>query len=67
MREHFGDDVVVVAPDAGRVKVAERYSQHLGCDLALIHKTRRAAPTTRSRLATSSVRSRVATASSSTT
>src|SRR5579863_7614041 len=40
MRENFGDDVVVVAPDAGRVKVAERYSQHLGCDLALIHKTR---------------------------
>ena len=40
MREHLGDDVVVVAPDAGRVKVAERYSQHLGCDLALIHKTR---------------------------
>ena len=40
MREHFGGDVVVVAPDAGRVKVAERYSQHLGCDLALIHKTR---------------------------
>ena len=40
MRENFGDDVVVVAPDAGRVKVAERYSQHLGFDLALIHKTR---------------------------
>jgi ribose-phosphate pyrophosphokinase len=33
-------DLVVVAPDAGRVKVAERYSQHLGCDLALVHKTR---------------------------
>jgi ribose-phosphate pyrophosphokinase len=33
-------DLVVVAPDAGRVKVAERYSQHVGCDLALIHKTR---------------------------
>jgi ribose-phosphate pyrophosphokinase len=33
-------DVVVVAPDAGRVKVAERYSQHLGSDLALVHKTR---------------------------
>ena len=32
--------LVVVAPDAGRVKVAERYSQHLGCDLALVHKTR---------------------------
>ena len=40
MRDNFGGDVVVVAPDAGRVKVAERYSQHLGCDLALIHKTR---------------------------
>jgi len=32
--------MVVVAPDAGRVKVAERYAQHLGCDLALVHKTR---------------------------
>jgi ribose-phosphate pyrophosphokinase len=40
MKEHFGDDVVVVAPDAGRVKVAERYSQHLGSDLALVYKTR---------------------------
>src|SRR5581483_11643291 len=35
-----GEDVMVVAPDAGRVKVAERYSQHLGSDLALVHKTR---------------------------
>ena len=34
-------ELVVVAPDAGRVKVAERYAQHLGCDLALVHKTRR--------------------------
>jgi ribose-phosphate pyrophosphokinase len=33
-------NLMVVAPDAGRVKVAERYSQHLGCDLALVHKTR---------------------------
>lgn len=33
-------EIVVVAPDAGRVKVAERYSQHLGADLALVHKTR---------------------------
>jgi ribose-phosphate pyrophosphokinase len=40
MKEHLGGDVVVVAPDAGRVKVAERYSQHLGVDLALVHKTR---------------------------
>jgi ribose-phosphate pyrophosphokinase len=40
LRDHLHDDVVVVAPDAGRVKVAERFSQHLGCDLALVHKTR---------------------------
>ncbi|HEY3940880.1 MAG TPA: ribose-phosphate diphosphokinase [Acidimicrobiales bacterium] len=40
LRERVGDGVVVVAPDAGRVKVAERYSQHLGCELALVHKTR---------------------------
>jgi ribose-phosphate pyrophosphokinase len=33
-------NLMVVAPDAGRVKVAERYSQHLGSDLALVHKTR---------------------------
>ncbi len=40
LRENVGSDIVVVAPDAGRVKVAERYAQHLGCDLALVHKTR---------------------------
>ena len=40
LRENVSSDIVVVAPDAGRVKVAERYSQHLGCDLALVHKTR---------------------------
>jgi ribose-phosphate pyrophosphokinase len=40
LRQRVGPDVVVVAPDAGRVKVAERYSQHLGCELALVHKTR---------------------------
>ncbi len=40
LREHVKGDLMVVAPDAGRVKVAERYSQHLGADLALVHKTR---------------------------
>jgi ribose-phosphate pyrophosphokinase len=38
LRRECGDDMVVVAPDAGRVKVAERYSQHLGADLAFVHK-----------------------------
>jgi ribose-phosphate pyrophosphokinase len=33
-------DLVVVAPDAGRVRVADRFGQHLGADLALVHKRR---------------------------
>ncbi|MHB8439391.1 MAG: ribose-phosphate diphosphokinase [Acidimicrobiales bacterium] len=33
-------NLVVVAPDAGRVKVAERFSQHLNADLAFVHKRR---------------------------
>ena len=36
----LGDDLVVVSPDAGRVKVAERFSQHLTADLAVVHKRR---------------------------
>ena len=40
LRRQGTDDLVVVAPDAGRVKVAERYSQNLGADLALVHKRR---------------------------
>jgi ribose-phosphate pyrophosphokinase len=31
---------VIVSPDAGRVKVAARYAQYLGADLAFVHKTR---------------------------
>jgi ribose-phosphate pyrophosphokinase len=33
-----GGDIVVVSPDAGRVKVAERYSTALRADLAFVHK-----------------------------
>ncbi|MCL4434801.1 MAG: ribose-phosphate diphosphokinase [Actinobacteria bacterium] len=40
LRRLDGDGLVVVAPDAGRVKVAERYGQHLGADLAVVHKRR---------------------------
>jgi ribose-phosphate pyrophosphokinase len=36
----LGDDLVVVSPDAGRVKVAERYAQGLHADLAIVHKRR---------------------------
>jgi len=40
IKEHFGKDVVFVAPDAGRVKLTERYSSSMGADMAIIHKTR---------------------------
>ena len=43
IRDHCDPGVVVVAPDAGRVKVAERFAQHLGdldADLAFINKRR---------------------------
>jgi ribose-phosphate pyrophosphokinase len=40
LRDNGPGDFVVIAPDAGRVKVAERYSQLLETDLALVHKRR---------------------------
>jgi ribose-phosphate pyrophosphokinase len=33
-------DPVIVSPDAGRIKVAERTSQHLSADLAFVYKRR---------------------------
>ena len=33
-------DLTIVSPDAGRVKVAERYAIQLGADLAIVHKRR---------------------------
>jgi ribose-phosphate pyrophosphokinase len=36
----LGDDLVIVSPDAGRVKVAERYANVLHADLAIVHKRR---------------------------
>ena len=41
VEERWGDsDLVVVSPDAGRVRVAERWTDRLGCGLAIIHKRR---------------------------
>ena len=40
LRAQGGDDLVIVSPDAGRIKVAERYAQHLRADLAFVYKTR---------------------------
>jgi ribose-phosphate pyrophosphokinase len=43
VKEKYGDqDLAVVSPDAGRIKVAERWSSRLnGAPLAFIHKSRR--------------------------
>jgi ribose-phosphate pyrophosphokinase len=35
-----GEDLVIVSPDAGRMKIAERYTNALGADLAYVHKRR---------------------------
>ncbi|MGH9235531.1 MAG: ribose-phosphate diphosphokinase [Acidimicrobiales bacterium] len=40
LEQHMGEDIVVVSPDAGRVKVAERYANVLHADLAIVHKRR---------------------------
>jgi ribose-phosphate pyrophosphokinase len=41
MKEHFDtSQLVVVSPDAGRVKSAERFSSDLNCEMAIIHKQR---------------------------
>jgi ribose-phosphate pyrophosphokinase len=40
MSENLPDDLVVVSPDAGRVKVAERYANQLHADIAIVHKRR---------------------------
>jgi ribose-phosphate pyrophosphokinase len=40
-RKYAGQPMAVVAPDSGRVRVAERWTDRLGgCPLAFIHKTR---------------------------
>ena len=43
LRQHARKEVVIVSPDAGRVKVAERFAQHLAdrnADVAFINKRR---------------------------
>ena len=40
MATNLPEDLVVVSPDAGRVKVAERYANALHADLAIVHKRR---------------------------
>lgn len=39
IRQNF-QEFIMVSPDAGRVKQTERYANHLGVDMAIIHKNR---------------------------
>jgi ribose-phosphate pyrophosphokinase len=39
-QRYAGQDLTVVSPDAGRVRVAERWTDRLCCPLAIIHKRR---------------------------
>lgn len=40
LKKKFKNGLVIVSPDAGRVKLAERYASYLGADLAIVHKRR---------------------------
>jgi ribose-phosphate pyrophosphokinase len=41
VKDHYDTaDMTIVSPDAGRVRVAERWTDRLGCPLAIIHKRR---------------------------
>ena len=41
IRDHLGtENLVIVAPDAGRVKTAEKFAGVLNCSLAFLHKRR---------------------------
>jgi len=66
--KYAGQPLAVVSPDAGRIKVAERWSARLGgAPLAFIHKTRREDRPTRSRPTGWSAASTTGSASWSTT
>jgi ribose-phosphate pyrophosphokinase len=41
VKDKYGqEDIVVVSPDAGRVRLADQWTDKLGCQLAIIHKRR---------------------------
>lgn len=40
LHENYGNDFVLVSPDAGRVKATEKFAGRLGVDIAVIHKSR---------------------------
>ncbi len=53
-----GKDAVVVSPDLGAVRLAERYARHLDLPMAIVHKTRVGAAAVTTRGLTGDVRGR---------
>ncbi len=39
-KKFSGEDLVIVSPDAGRVKLTERYASRMNADIAIVHKRR---------------------------
>lgn len=39
-KQFEGEELVIVSPDAGRVKLTERYASRLNADIAIVHKRR---------------------------
>lgn len=58
IKKKFDNDLVIVSPDAGRVKVADRYARKLGADLAIVHKRRVRAGLSEARQVIGDVRAR---------
>lgn len=40
IKEYFGEGLTIVAPDTGRVRMAERYAGEFNAELAIVHKRR---------------------------
>jgi ribose-phosphate pyrophosphokinase len=40
LQDNFGDDLTVLAPDPGAIKMASGYSKYLGAEIALVEKVR---------------------------
>lgn len=59
LRPGAGEKCVVVSPDLGAAKLADRYSAALGCPTAVVHKTRVSGAEVRATRVTGEVRGRV--------
>ena len=58
LRRHRQSDMVVVSPDTGRVKLAEKYARGLGLPMAVLHKERLGGAETEIRAVIGDVRDR---------